>query len=208
MPGKRPASGDPQVHVETRAAWRDWLVSHHDAGLGAAAAPTGVWAVTWRKPTGKPAPSYDDLVEEALCVGWVDSIARKLDDERTMLRFSPRKPGSGWSRPNKLRVERLEAAGLMLAAGKAAVARAVADGTWTMLDAVEDLVVPDDLAAALEARPPAAEEFDAFPRSVRRGILEWIVQAKRPATRERRVQETAERAQAGERANQWRQPGG
>ncbi len=183
--------------METRAAWRQWLVSHH-------AEATGVWAVTWRKPTGRPAPSYDELVEEALCVGWVDSLGRKLDDERTMLRFSPRQAGSGWARPNKQRIERLLAGGHLLPAGIAVVERAKADGTWTKLDAVEDLIVPDDLAAELAARPPAAAEFAAFPRSARRAILEWVVQAKRPQTRERRVRKTAELAQRGERANQWR----
>ncbi len=187
--------------VETRSAWRAWLDAHHrDA--------TGVWAVTWRRSTGRPAPSYDELVEEALCVGWVDSVARKLDDEQTMLRFSPRRPGSGWARPNKQRIERLLVDGRMRPAGIAAVERAKADGTWSMLDEVENLVVPDDLAAALAARPPAAATFEGFPRSVRRGILEWIVQAKRPQTRERRVRETAELAHRGERANQWRPPPG
>ncbi len=88
--------------------------------------------------------------------------------------------------------------------GIAAVERAKADGTWSMLDEVENLVVPDDLAAALAARPPAAATFAGFPRSVRRGILEWIVQAKRAETRARRVRETAELAARGERANQWR----
>ncbi len=185
------------MHVETRQQWRDWL----QAG---SAAQTGAWAVTWRKSAGRPAPSYDELVEEALCVGWVDSVARRLDEQRTMLRFTPRRPGSGWARPNKRRVQALEAAGLMTAAGRAVIDRAKADGSWTLLDDVEDLVVPADLAAALAARPPAAERFDAFPRSVRRGILEWIAQAKRPVTRERRVTETSELAQRGERANQWR----
>jgi len=194
---RRTAADDPRVHVESRVAWRDWLVAHHrDA--------TGVWAVTWRTPTGRPAPTYDALVEEALCVGWVDSAARRLDDERTMLRFTPRRAGSGWARPNKRRVERLLADGLMLPAGLAVVERAQVDGTWTKLDAVEDLLVPDDLAAAFAERPPAAEEFAAFPRSVRKEILGWIVQAKRVETRQRRVRETADLARRGERAHQWR----
>ena len=188
---------DPEIHVETRAQWREWLVQHH-AEYG------GVWAVTWRKSTGRAAPSYDALVEEALCVGWVDSVQRAIDEERTALRFSRRKRGSGWARTNKERVARLSAAGLMLPAGIAAVEAAKADGSWSLLDEVERGVVPDDLAAALDARPPARAEFDGFPPSVRRGILEWIVQARRPETRARRIAETAELAQRGERANQWR----
>jgi len=188
---------DPDVHVETRAQWRAWLIEHseeHD----------GVWAVTWRKASGRPAPSYDGLVEEALCVGWVDSIARAIDDERTSLRFSRRKRGSAWARTNKDRVARLREAGLMLPAGEAAVAAAQADGSWSRLDDVERGVVPDDLGRALDEHPAARTNFEAFPSSVRRGILEWIVQAKRAETRARRVGETAELAARGERANQWR----
>jgi uncharacterized protein YdeI (YjbR/CyaY-like superfamily) len=177
--------------------WRAWLAEHHGRR-------DGVWLVTWRVGSGGPRITYEEAVEQALCFGWVDSRPRALDERRTMLWFAPRKPGSGWSRPNKQRVERLLAAGLMAPAGRAVVERAQADGSWALLDAVEDLVVPDDLAAALAAHPPAAESWDAFPRSVRRGILEWIVQAKRPGTRAERIRETAEKAQRGERANQWR----
>jgi uncharacterized protein YdeI (YjbR/CyaY-like superfamily) len=121
-----------------------------------------------------------------------------------MLYFSPRKPRSGWSRPNKERVARLEAAGAMQPAGAAVVAQARADGSWTLLDEVEDLVVPDDLAAAFDAHLGSREQWDAFPPSARRGILEWIVQARKPETRAARVGETARLAAVGERANQWR----
>lgn len=148
--------------------------------------------------------TYEESVEEALCFGWVDSRPRKLDAERTMLWFAPRKPGSGWARTNKQRVERLRAAGLMAPAGLAAVESAKADGSWTKLDAVEDLVVPPDLAAALAEHPPAVANFDAFPKSARRGILEWLVQAKTAPTRAKRVEETARLAQRNERANQWK----
>lgn len=187
----------PRVAAETRAAWRDWLAAHHKSAAGA-------WLVSWKKATGRPAVGYDAAVEEALCVGWVDSLPRRLDSERTMLYFAPRKAGSAWSRPNQERVARLEAAGLMRAAGQAKVDAARADGSWARLDAVEALVVPDDLAAAFEAHPGAAGFWDAFPRSARRGILEWIVQARRPETRARRVDETARLAARNERANQWR----
>lgn len=185
------------VHPEDRAAWRAWLAEHHTSS-------GGVWLITWRKGSGRPVLSYDESVEEALCFGWVDSRGRALDDARTMLWFTRRKPGSGWSRPNKERVARLEKAALMTDAGAAVVAAAKEDGSWSLLDEVEDGVVPDDLAAALAARPPARENFDGFPRSVRRGILEWVVAAKRPETRARRVEDTATLAQRGERANQWR----
>jgi len=186
-----------RVSAETVTDWRRWLTVNHRR-------PEGAWLVSWRKHTGRPAMSYDEAVCEALRVGWVDSVPRKLDDDRTMLYFAPRKSGSGWSAPNKERVERLERAGRMTAAGARTVAAARADGSWSKLDAVEALEVPDDLAAALDALPPARERFEGFPRSTRRGILEWVTSAQRPETRARRVAETAELAQRDERANQWR----
>ena len=188
------------THPTTRAQWRAWLAAHHDQ-------PDGVWLVSWKKATGKPSVPYADAVEEALCVGWVDSKPSSLDDERGMLWFSPRKPGSGWSRPNKERVERVIASGLMTPAGLAVVEAAQADGSWSKLDAVEDLLEPDDLAAALDADPAARAAWDAFPRSAKRGILEWIVQAKRAETRATRVATAVSEAHEGRRANQWRQPG-
>ncbi len=184
------------VLVRTRGQWRQWLQQHHGRDAG-------VWLVTFRQGSGQPSPGYDAVVEEALCFGWVDSRPKKLDERRTMLWFAPRKPGSGWARPNKLRVERLIEQGLMAPAGLAKIDAAKADGSWTMLDAVEEGIVPDDLATALAAWPDARRHWDAFPRSARRGILEWIVQAKTAPTRDKRVQETARLAQDNIRANQW-----
>jgi len=187
----------PRIEITDRAQWRDWLAKHH-------ARSGSVWAVTYKVGASKPRVPYDDLVEEALAFGWVDSLPRKLDDERTMLLMAPRKPGSNWSAANKARIGKLTKAGLMRPAGAAAVERAKADGTWTALDAVERLEVPGDLAEALSVRPGARETWDGFPRSVRRGVLEWIETAKTPETRAKRVAETADRAEKGERANQWR----
>lgn len=186
----------PQVHVETVAAWRAWLRKNH-------ARSTGVNLVSWKTVTGRPRVSYDDAVTEALAYGWVDSKGRTIDDERSMLWFCPRKPTSGWSRPNKLRVQRLLAEGRMKPAGQAVIDQAKSNGGWALLDEVEDLVVPDDLAAAFAARPGAAENWEDFPRSAKRSALEWIVQAKRPETRARRVIDTADKAARDERANQW-----
>ncbi len=185
----------PKVHSETREEWRAWL-----AGRGHI---RSAWLVSWRRHTGRPAVAYGDAVSEALAVGWVDSVQRKIDDDRSMLYFAQRKTGSGWARPNKERIERLEREGLMTPAGRAIIDAAKADGSWSLLDDVENLVVPPDLAAALDGHPPAAEHWADFPRSAKRGILEWIVQAKRPETREKRIATTAELAARNERANQW-----
>jgi uncharacterized protein YdeI (YjbR/CyaY-like superfamily) len=184
------------VFVESRAQWCAWLEQNHTR-------PDGVWLIFYKKTAKKLTLTYDEQVEEALCFGWVDSRPGKLDDERTMLYFAPRKAGSGWARPNKERVARLIAAGQMAPAGLAKIEAAKADGSWEKLDAVEDLTVPDDLAAELRKYPNATANFEAFPRSAKRGILEWIVQAKRPETRQKRIEETARLANENVRANQW-----
>jgi uncharacterized protein YdeI (YjbR/CyaY-like superfamily) len=185
------------THPLTRAEWRDWLAAHHQT-------ETGVWLISFKKATGKPRVEYDDAVEEALCFGWIDSKPNKLDEERSLLWFAPRKAGTGWSRPNKHRVQKMIEAGAMAPAGMKKVDAAKADGSWTALDQVEQLLVPDDLKSALEKHPNAATHFEAFPRSAKRGILEWISNAKKPETRASRIDETARLASKNERANQWR----
>ena len=185
-----------RVEPESLGEWSRWLEDHHGRD-------DGVWLVTWKKATGRQALTYDEAVTEALRVGWVDSTPRTLDAQRSMRWYSPRRSGSAWSGANKERIALLEGEGRLLPAGRAAVDAARADGTWALLDDVEALVVPDDLAAAFAAHPGSAAEWEDFPPSARRGILEWIVQAKRPATRARRIEETARLAARGERANQW-----
>ena len=179
--------GRAMVGPFDRGGWRAWLIANHASSRGA-------HLVSWRRSSGRTSVAYEEAVEEALCVGWIDSVAGRLDDDRALQWFSPRRPDSGWARSNKERVERLTAAGLMLPAGLAAIEEAKRNGTWTMLDDVENLVVPDDLAAALDAAPPARDHWDAFSRSRRRAILVWLVQAKRPETRAKRVADVAAQA--------------
>ena len=182
------------IQPATRAAWRRWLERHHTRDKG-------VWFVYFKKSSGKQRFTYDDLVEEALCFGWIDGQARTLDAERAMLWLSPRKPKSVWSAPNKVRVARVIAAGLMHPAGQAKVDAAQANGHWTALDSTDRLEVPDDLAAALAATPQARAHFDAFPATAKKGVLEWVRQAKRPETRARRIADAARMAAANERMN-------
>jgi uncharacterized protein YdeI (YjbR/CyaY-like superfamily) len=182
----------PQVFVEDRAAWRAWLEANH-------ASATGVWLMSWRKGHG-PRIEYEDAVEEALCFGWIDSQGGVVDERRARQYYAPRNPRSGWAASNKARIERLIADGRMTPAGLAAIERAKANGSWTMLDEVEQGIVPDDLAAALATHEPAPAHFAAFPKSTRRAMLEWVRQAKRPDTRAKRVLEIAERAAKNERA--------
>ena len=187
----------PKVQVESREEWRAWLRTNHESA-------ESIWLVTFKKASGKPHVPYDAVVEEALCFGWIDSLPRKLDEGRTMLLLSPRKPGSAWSKANRDRVERMNAAGKMRPAGLRKIEQSKADGSWTFLDEVEALVIPDDLAAALAEHEGAEENFAAFPPSSKRGILEWIKQAKRPETRSKRVRQTAELDSRNIRANQYR----
>jgi len=189
--------GRPMAGPFDRAGWRAWLIANH-------ATSTGVHLVSWRRGSGKASVPYEEAVEEALCVGWIDSVAGRLDEQRGLQWFSPRRSTSGWARTNKARVERLIAGGLMLPAGLAAIEEAKRNGSWTRLDDVENLVVPDDLAAALAAHPPGRERWDAFSRSRRRAILEWLSTAKRPETRARRIAEAAESAARDEVPPQFR----
>jgi uncharacterized protein YdeI (YjbR/CyaY-like superfamily) len=183
-----------RFHAETLAEWRAWLAVHHLSS-------NGIWLVTWKPRTGRPRIGYEEAVEEGLAFGWIDSKGASLDDERTMLWFTRRKASSPWSLTNKERVARLEASGRMSDAGRGAIRAAQANGMWTSLDDAQNLIVPDDLAAALAELPGARENWDGFTASARRSVLEWIVLAKRPQTRENRIAETARRAALGEVAN-------
>jgi uncharacterized protein YdeI (YjbR/CyaY-like superfamily) len=183
-----------RVEVASLDEWRVWLAAHHGQ-------VDSIWLVRWKKECG-PYLAYADVVDEALCWGWIDSLPRKLDEDRSMLLLSPRRADSAWSAVNKAKVKGLIAAGRMQPAGLAKIEAAKADGSWDRLNSVDALTVPDDLASALAAAgPDAAHNFAAFSPTSRRGILEWIVQAKRAATRAERVARTARLAQIGLRAN-------
>ncbi len=185
--------GFPIYHAETRAQWRSWLQAHHSS-------ERGVWLCSWRSAAGRPACPYPEVVEEALCFGWIDSTVNKLDDERGLQLLTPRKAKSSWTRLNRRRVAEMEAAGLMTDAGRRAVATAQANGWWTLADPVEDLIEPPDLVAALDAEPAARAEWDRFPPSARKQMLWWIVSAGKPDTRSRRIATIAQEAAAGRRA--------
>lgn len=183
----------PHVHADDRATWRAWLEANHATARGA-------WLVTWRSRSGRVRLDYEAALEEALCFGWVDSTGGHVDDERGKLYFAPRKSRSVWAASNKARVERLIDEGRMAPAGLAAIERAKANGSWEILDSAERLEVPEDLTAALQARPPAAVNFAAFPPSARKMLLGWVALARRPETRAARITEIAEAAARNERA--------
>jgi len=184
-----------RFQAETLPEWRAWLAVNH---LGS----KGVWLVMWKAGTGRPRIGYEEAVEEALAFGWVDSKSAALDEERTMLWFTPRKASSPWSLTNKERIARLEASGRIADAGRGAVRAAKANGMWTILDDAQHLIVPDDLAVELDAQPRAQAHWEGFTASARRSVLEWIVLARKPATRQKRIAETVRKAALGEVANQ------
>ncbi|HEY6531954.1 MAG TPA: YdeI/OmpD-associated family protein [Acidimicrobiales bacterium] len=181
-----------QVHVLTVEEWRAWLAANHER-------VAGVWFVRWRSSASRAGVPYPEAVEEALCVGWIDGPTRTLDDERSVIWFSPRRAGSGWAASNRERADRLEREGRMTDAGRAAIERAKADGSWSILESVERLELPEELVAALAARPPSREVWDAAPPSSRRLALQGIVFAKRAETKAKRITAIVERCAAGQR---------
>ncbi|MDX1907401.1 MAG: YdeI/OmpD-associated family protein [Bacteroidia bacterium] len=188
--------GIPTLYAPDQAAWRTWLAAHHET-------ESRIWLIIYRKQSGIPSVYYDEAVDEALCFGWIDSKPNKRDENSFFQFFSRRDPTSNWSKVNKTKVERLLREGRMAPAGLAMVELAQQTGTWTALDEVEALIIPPDLQAALEAQPNALQHFVAFPPSARRGILEWILNARRPETRQKRITETARLAAQNIRANQF-----
>lgn len=168
----------PEIEIRSRASLRDWLGAHH-------AKSGSVWLVTWKKHTDHYV-TFGDLIEELLCWGWVDSRTRGVDSDRSSVLIARRNPKSAWSAVNKAKVDTARASGAMTAAGEAAIAAAEANGMWSFLDDVERLERPLDLDAALGSRVTA---WDAWPRNVKRGTLEWIKTAKTAPTRSKRIAE-------------------
>jgi uncharacterized protein YdeI (YjbR/CyaY-like superfamily) len=184
--------GKPLLHVSGVDDLRDWLAAEHTR-------PSGVWLVSGRPGSDLPRIPYEDMICELLVVGWIDASVRTLDEQRSLLWISPRRKGSVWSGPNKERVARLAEQGRLLPPGQAVIDRALADGTWTVLDGPERLDVPDDLAAVLDASGTRVREaWDGLPPSLRKLLLSQIALAKTAPTRARRVQTAA--AAARERA--------
>lgn len=191
----RAAESLAQVTVRSRADLRAWLAAHH-------ATSGTVWLCIHKKPSADHVP-YVAVVEELVCWGWIDSLPRSLDAERSLLMVAPRNPKSAWSAINKAHVDRARASGAMTPAGEAKIAVAVASGQWDFPNDVDALVVPDDLALALVQRA-AMPVWDAYPRSIKRGTLEFIKTAKTAATRAARIDEVASSAAVGLRPKNFR----
>ena len=175
------------THPKTRSQWRKWLEKNHSTS-------PGIWLIYYKKGTGKRKFDYADAVEEALCFGWIDSQPRKIDDERSALKFTPRKPKSVWSKLNKQRIEKLIEQKLMTFAGLDKIELAKRNGSWDTLNSsdlhADNNSMPDELKKALSKNKKALANFLAFSPSYRKRFLFWIDSAKRPETKAARIKQT------------------
>ncbi|MFY7840303.1 MAG: YdeI/OmpD-associated family protein [Lacibacter sp.] len=168
----------------TPKAWRKWLEKNH-------VSQQAVWVVFYKKSSEKKSITWSEAVDEALCFGWIDSKKIRIDEETSHQFFSKRKAKSTWSKINKAKVEQLIESGAMTEAGLAIIETAKQNGSWSVLDDVEELVIPKDLTAAFKKYPGSKEYFSSLSKSIKKGMLQWLVFAKRPETREKRITEIA-----------------
>ncbi len=175
---------------QNKEEWRTWLERNH-------VKKESVWVIFYKKSSPKHNLSWSESVEESLCFGWIDSTKRTMDAERFKQYFSKRKPKSNWSKINKDKIKNLIDEGRMTKAGFKSIKIAKENGSWSVLDAVENLEIPDDLQQELAKQPTAAEYFESLSKSAKKIILYWIISAKRENTREKRILETLENANRG-----------
>jgi uncharacterized protein YdeI (YjbR/CyaY-like superfamily) len=183
-----------QVHVSTRDHWRRWLAENHEKE------EDGIWLVFYKRETGRPSLEYEESVEEALCFGWIDSIIKRLDDQTYCRKFTPRRDGSRWSKANKWRVKKLFKEGRMTGFGLAKVEAAKRSGSWgTDPRPVISIDIPQELSEALGRNRKATAFFERLAPTYRKHFIGWIVTAKRPETRARRVKESMALLARGEK---------
>jgi len=183
--------------ARSQADWRKWLKKNHQS-------KQSVWLVYFKKSTRIASVSWSEAVDEALCFGWIDSTKKVIDKERYMQYFTRRKPNSTWSKVNKEKIARLIQNGLMTKAGFDSIETAKQNGTWSLMDDVEKLIIPEDLSIALSKNERSMEFFQKQSKSIRKAMLHWIVTAKRIETRKKRIEEIARMSAKGTRPNQFR----
>lgn len=176
--------------------WRNWLIENHDS-------KQSVWLLCYRKNAGIPTISWSEAVDQALCFGWIDSTRKTIDDRSFIQFFTRRKPQSTWSKVNKEKVEILIRQNLMTKAGFESIEKAKQNGSWTILDEVDALKIPEDLERAFRDHPESEAYFMGLSKSVKKMMLQWIVVAKRPETRQKRINEIAETAGQNKRPKQF-----
>jgi uncharacterized protein YdeI (YjbR/CyaY-like superfamily) len=184
-------------YPKSRQEWREWLQYNHDK-------KQSVWLIYYKKKSNIPTLIYSEAVDEALCFGWIDSKAKTIDEEKFMQFFSRRKEKSVWSKVNKEKIERLTKEGQMTKAGSDIIEIAKRNGSWTILDEAEALIIPKDLNDEFEKRLNAKSYFLGLSRSDKRNILQWLVLAKRQETRQKRITEIVELANQNLKPKQFR----
>jgi uncharacterized protein YdeI (YjbR/CyaY-like superfamily) len=186
------ADGLPVLAFDSAAAWRLWLEENH-------ARAAGVWVSIAKKGTGIDSVRYPEVLEEAICFGWIDGRRERLDEERFLQRFTPRRARSPWSRINREKAEALIARRLMMPAGLAEVERARSDGRWERAyESQRSAAVPEDLRRELDANAAAAARFATLSAQNRYSILYRLGQARRPETRARRLAQFVAMLESGE----------
>ncbi|MFH1314049.1 MAG: YdeI/OmpD-associated family protein [Candidatus Eisenbacteria bacterium] len=178
-----------QLYVTGREEWRAWLKKNHDT-------VKKIWLIYYKKHTGKPRIPYDDAVEEALCFGWIDSTVKRLDDERYMQKYTPRKAKSVWSETNKARAKKMIQQGRMTETGLSRIRDAKRSGEWKKAGS-RDLPdeIPHDLKRALAANKSAKRNFENLAPSYKKQFIWWISSAKRDETRQKRIEKTVSMAE-------------
>lgn len=184
-------------YPESQEDWRQWLMENHQSRQS-------VWLIYYKKKSDKPSISWSDAVDEALCFGWIDSTKKTIDHECFIQFFSKRKPKSGWSKINKEKIEKLIKEKRMISSGLECIEKAKQNGSWTMYDELEELIIPEDLEKALEIQAGAMEFFLGLSKSVRKMMLHWVTFAKQAETRQRRINELVESVAKGEKPKQFR----
>jgi uncharacterized protein YdeI (YjbR/CyaY-like superfamily) len=185
-------------YAKNRKSWRSWLLKNAESAKN-------IWLIIYHKNATTPSLSYDEAVEEALCFGWIDSKPNKRDQESYFLFFAQRKPKSNWSKANRERAERMIKSNQMTKKGQEMIDLAKKTGTWLALTEVQASILPDDLKKTLGKNKIALQNFEKFPPSSKRIILEWILNAKKEETRLKRITETVDLAAKGIKANHYRQ---
>lgn len=180
----------------TRKEWRQWLKANHKL-------KQSIWLIQYKVKSGKPTISWSESVDEALCFGWIDGRRKPIDDEKFMQYFCKRKPMGTWSKVNKEKVQQLIDKGLMTKAGLDAIETAKQNGSWNILDDVEELVIPIDLEKAFKTHKGSKAYFTGLSKSVKKAILQWLMFAKREETRQKRINEIAELAAQSKKPKQF-----
>lgn len=182
-----------ELYVTSKDDWRKWLEKHHET-------ERKVWLIYHKKHTGKPSIAYGDSVEEALCFGWIDSLIKRIDDEKFARKFTPRKSNSNWSEVNKKRTRKMMAEGKMTKAGWARIEEAKKNGEWfKVTPRRQELTIPSYMKKALAASQTALDNFNKLAKTHKRDYIGWITSAKREETRKRRLREAIQLLEQNEK---------